>query len=89
MNFDADANSFIVFPNPLKGDLVSIHIDELPAGPYRIDFVDMKGSILHSRQFGHPGGELNQKFTLSSLKPGAYVVALRGPVWYQKKFIRQ
>lgn len=74
---ETKANSLVVFPNPVKNNLVALQCPDLIKGNYSILLFDMKGQQLHKVIVQHPGGIFKYSFKLNPLFPaGEYQLRL-------------
>src|SRR6185503_12053204 len=64
------AQGFTLYPNPVKGNQVSLSINN-KAGQYTIKVLNTSGQEVHSNRLTHQGGSLTQTVELpASVKPG-------------------
>ncbi|MFT3680527.1 MAG: hypothetical protein QM791_09665 [Ferruginibacter sp.] len=48
--------AYAVFPNPVRGRILRVHLADKPAGPYTFKLVSNLGQVLVSKKLQHPGG---------------------------------
>jgi hypothetical protein len=73
-------SSFTVYPNPIgRNPQITIALDNLPAGTYSIQFMDMAGRMLKAHTLQYPGGSAAQLIALpKQLAAGKYFIRLSG-----------
>lgn len=78
-----------LYPNPVKGNILGLQINNLPSGKYVINIYNSSASRVSSQPFNHSGGSFSQTISLNNLKPGVYTFELSGETKMQKQFIVQ
>jgi hypothetical protein len=70
---------FTIYPNPVAGTRVSVQLENLDKGKYRLSISDMTGKIIYNQYLDHAGGMLSQTIQLPSFfSRGIYSVSLCG-----------
>ena len=65
----------IVYPNPVRGDKLSIQLPGLIKADYTLKLINSIGQELYSEQINHSGGALSYALPLpAGLQPGIYYV---------------
>ena len=73
------ANEMIIYPNPVKNNIVSIQLEELEKGNYIIKVFNATGQLTKTKSLQHDGGYLKYILPLASNLPrGKYQVQLSG-----------
>ena len=86
-NFD-----FILSPNPVSGNKLTVNIRQLPPGDYQINVFDSSGKLIQIKDYKlktHKS-ELKVRLKVGHFKPGLYFVRMQSVnTIVEKKFIRQ
>jgi hypothetical protein len=70
-------NDISIYPNPVKGEYISIQLADLQSGVYVVKIISINGQQVFSQQFSHSGGAVTRVMSLpSSVKPGMYALCL-------------
>ena len=73
------AAGFILYPNPVSGNHISIQATDLQKGNYKIEIYNTSGQQVYKKQFTHEGGTINQSIGLpAALQTGVYNIQLTG-----------
>jgi len=79
------AQGFTLYPNPVKGNQVSLSINN-KAGQYTIKVLNTSGQEVYSNRITHQGGSLTQTVELpASVKPGFYNMIVSGDNYREAK----
>jgi photosystem II stability/assembly factor-like uncharacterized protein len=89
IRIDNQEKSFTVYPNPVSGKTISIHLDNLVRGAYRIDLFAPSGQLVYKKNIIYEGGSLSETLILpSTLSKGLYNLRLSsGETTYQQKVL--
>ena len=67
--------SISVFPNPVTGNRVKVSFDNIPAGKYQVQVLDMAGKLVSNQQVNvQTKGQINELKLPRSLTPGTYLI---------------
>lgn len=86
-----DKFDFILSPNPVKKNKLTIEIVSLPVGEYQLAVYNSNGKLMKSNKYSmsRKSGNTKIKIKVSKYKPGYYFVRLSsGNQIVEKKFIR-
>jgi len=79
------AQGFSLYPNPVKGNVVSVSINN-NAGQYAVRVSTNSGQQVYSGKLNHQGGSMTQTIELpSSVKPGVYNIVISGDNYREAK----
>ena len=78
-----------LYPNPVKGNLLGLQIDNLPAGKYLVKVYNSSAQVVNNGSLDHEGGSVSQTVSLNNLKPGIYTFEISGGIKLQKQFVVQ
>ena len=85
VDFGASAQGFTLYPNPVKGNLISVSVNNRQ-GHYTIKVINTSGQEIYSQRIIHQGGSLTQTVELpASAKPGVYSMVVSGDGYRQAK----
>jgi hypothetical protein len=77
VNLNKSIKETIIYPNPVKGSMLSLLSTNLEKGNYSIRMYSVNGQELLQLRFDHNGGAINQMINLpQSLQPGLYDIML-------------
>jgi hypothetical protein len=77
VNLNKSIKETIIYPNPVKGSLLSLQSTNLEKGNYSIRMYSVNGQELLQLRFDHNGGAINQMINLpKNLQPGMYDIML-------------
>jgi hypothetical protein len=77
VNLNKSIKETIIYPNPVKGSLLSLQSTNLEKGSYSIRMYSVNGQELLQLRFDHNGGAINQMINLpKNLQPGMYDMML-------------
>lgn len=73
------SNQITVFPNPIKGNDIQLHLNNIAKGKYTIRLIDMASKQVHQQVISHPGGIVTTTISLGNvLALGAYTLNILG-----------
>jgi len=73
VNLDKTNTGFVVYPNPVSGNYISIAHAGLEPGQYQFRLLNMTGQLVMQTSFSHEGGAFSRTFELPrGISPGAY-----------------
>ncbi len=73
----AASETISVFPNPVKGNTISLNFYKMPAGKYALNITNNLGASISSTQIQHPGGTAVKTISLrQSLAVGQYRIEI-------------
>jgi hypothetical protein len=79
LNLDKNYTDLVIYPNPVKGDHITIAAPVLSAGKYDIIVLNMAGQKIMQTSLNHSGGMISMQVNLpQSIKPGLYSIKLSG-----------
>ncbi|HSR40490.1 MAG TPA: T9SS type A sorting domain-containing protein, partial [Phnomibacter sp.] len=77
VNLNKSIKETIIYPNPVKGGMLSLQSTNLEKGNYSIRMYSVNGQELLQLRFDHNGGAINQMINLpKNLQPGMYDIML-------------
>lgn len=77
VNLNKSIKETIIYPNPVKGSMLSLQSTNLEKGNYSIRMYSVNGQELLQLRFDHNGGAINQMINLpKNLQPGMYDIML-------------
>jgi Secretion system C-terminal sorting domain len=69
--------SLAVFPNPVKGNLITLSFENMPVGKYYISLIAINGAILYQRTFDHlTPTAITQLYLDNKPAPGSYMLRI-------------
>jgi hypothetical protein len=72
-------NGISIFPNPVRGNTITLGLGSLQAGTYELRIFNSSGQLVQSQKLLSRGGEITQVLSLSSsIKAGLHNVVLTG-----------
>ncbi len=76
--------SITVYPNPIRGGVISLQMVNMAKGKYDIQLIDNIGQVLMSTEIEHAGGSSNQIIRYkNNLTKGVYHLEVNGPDNYK------
>src|SRR5207249_2543763 len=72
VNINAHGVGLSVYPNPVKGSLVSVQLSNLLKGVYTIRLINSTGQQVYTQAINHGGGAATESIELGSLAKGLY-----------------
>ena len=86
LNLDKNYTDLVVYPNPVKGDHITLAAPTMAAGKYDIILFNMAGQTIMQTSLSHAGGAVSMQVSLpQSIKAGLYSIKLSGD---EKTFIK-
>lgn len=80
-----NADVMTVYPNPVRGNTISIQVGNVEDGIYTAQVLNINGQVVKKVVINHYGGDLRYSFLLDgNMPPGKYHVQLNGE---QKNFV--
>lgn len=77
--------SFTLYPNPVKGNVVSVSINNVQ-GQYTLKVSTAGGQEILTKKINHPGGSMTQTLELpSNTTPGVYHIVISGGTYHDAK----
>jgi Secretion system C-terminal sorting domain len=74
---DNASNDISIYPNPVKGEYLSIQLDNFQKGSYVVRIIGINGQQVFNQQFLHNGGSMTQVIVLPpAIKAGMYILCL-------------
>jgi hypothetical protein len=71
-------NPVTVYPNPIKGSIAQLQLNELAAGNYTIRLMDMQGKLVQTQNIQHQGGTTSRSLGLGNVAAGNYQLVVEG-----------
>lgn len=85
----ADASTLSVFPNP-SVDVVNLRLSHAEQGAVQVSITNAQGAILQNKRFQKGSVVWNQQVNVANLKPGYYIVRIKGKTLnYTQSFIKK
>jgi hypothetical protein len=79
LNLNRNYSDLTVYPNPVKGNKISIAASGLAEGKYDIIVLNMSGQKIMQRSLDHAGGSISMQVDLpETIKAGLYSIRLSG-----------
>jgi len=79
VNLGKGAEVFTVYPNPVKGDQLSVQLSSLEKGRYMVRMINAGGQVMMQQQLVHGGGSATEQVTIPpGVSRGIYRIELRG-----------
>lgn len=72
----AGAANMSIYPNPVTGGLVNVHLENQPAGKYNIQISNKAGQVLQSETIQVVGNNILRTINIGSAKTGTYQVMI-------------
>lgn len=66
------------YPNPVTGRQITLQLDEMEKGIYKVEWFNQLGQQVLSHQFKHDGGTGSQVIPVGALPPGIYQMKVNG-----------
>jgi hypothetical protein len=87
----AAATQLLVYPNPVRGGIVSFITPDMAKGTYNVKIFNSNAQVVYQMKYTHSGGSLSQQLQLpAGLKPGIYNLQLNDTqVKFQQSFLLQ
>lgn len=77
VSLDKSVKDIRLYPNPTRGNAVSIQSSDLARGNYKITVYNAAGQQVTSKQFNHNGGSINQPIELpAGTQSGTYMMSM-------------
>jgi hypothetical protein len=73
-----NAENISVYPNPVKGNVVGLQLNNLAKGNYTITITNQLGQPVYSKTIEHQGGSASQTLQTETMAAGIYQVKLAG-----------
>jgi hypothetical protein len=73
-----NAEKISVYPNPVKGNVVGLQLNNLAKGNYTITITNKLGQQVYSTIIEHPGGSASQTLQTETFAKGIYQLQLSG-----------
>jgi hypothetical protein len=74
-----------VYPNPVRGNQVTINLSNVKRGQYTLRVINMAGQDIHRQILNNQGSTLTQTLDLPSIKAGVYNVLIVGDNYRETK----
>ena len=71
-------NQITIYPNPVKGSVVHLQLNEVKAGNYNIRLLGIDGKIMQSSSIKHNGGRASRSLNVGNIAAGTYELVLEG-----------
>ncbi len=86
LNLDKSYSDLVIYPNPVKGDYITLAAAAIAAGKYDIKIHNMAGQKIVHASLNHAGGTISIQVNLpENIKAGLYSIKLTGG---EKTFIK-
>ena len=73
-----NGNQYTVYPNPLKGKILNVSMDNVASGKYTVSIYNALGVKVSEQTISHTGGSATHALTINNtLAAGAYNVSIR------------
>ena len=72
------ADMVSVYPNPVKGSVINVQLNNLEKGTYTLQLVNNIGQQVFSKAISTDGGSMSQVFSTNKLAGGIYTLVLKG-----------
>lgn len=79
VDFDSKVTSLVIYPNPVRGDVVHLQINHLTQGTSHLQLINSEGKVVIEKELTHPAGTSNETINLSRLPKGIYMLLLTNP----------
>jgi hypothetical protein len=73
-----NAENISVYPNPVKGNVVGLQLNNLAKGNYTITITNQLGQPVYSKTIEHQGGSASQTLQTETMAAGIYQLKLAG-----------
>ncbi|MEO6671444.1 MAG: T9SS type A sorting domain-containing protein [Ferruginibacter sp.] len=85
-----NAAGMFIFPNPVKNNIVSFHLNDLEKGNYTLRIFNATGQVIKILPVRHEGGYLNYSMTIEDILPvGNYQLQLtKGQFSFTASFLK-
>jgi hypothetical protein len=67
-------NSISVYPNPVTDGAVKVSFNDLPAGKYQVQLLDLSGKLIRSQEVALNSKSQIENFTLPDVAKGSYLI---------------
>jgi hypothetical protein len=82
-------NGFELYPNPISGNNITLHLNNVSRGTYTISIFNITGQKIFSSAINHSGGSGSQTIQIKDLPPGNYNLQVVGNgISYNLKMIK-
>ncbi len=71
-------NSISVYPNPVTNGSVKVSFNDLPAGKYQVQLLDLSGKLISSQEVSLNNKMQVENFTLPDVAKGSYLIKVVG-----------
>jgi hypothetical protein len=79
VNMESNTSSMRIYPNPAKGNMISLQWTNQPKGVYTIQLFSSEGKQLLSKTIDHPGGSSSENLYLpKAVSKGVFYLVVRG-----------
>lgn len=83
---DRPTKNFSIYPNPLKGNHLSLSLSGMKEGKYCLRITNTAGQVIHQKDLINQGDFTTQLLELPShIKPGIYTIIIKGDNYQQSK----
>jgi hypothetical protein len=73
VGFTKGPSAITIYPNPVKGGMINLQINNMLAGEYTARIVNNIGQVVYAQKIQHPGeNSVNQILAKQFLIPGSY-----------------
>lgn len=89
---EAQGFDFVLSPNPVQKEKLTVFVESLPPGDYQIEVFDTSGRLMQIKDYkiNTEKGSVKIRLKVGHLKAGLYFVRMRsGNTIVEKKFIKQ
>ncbi|MCB9056247.1 MAG: T9SS type A sorting domain-containing protein [Chitinophagales bacterium] len=77
VNLDKSVKDISFYPNPVRGEFVSLQSSDLAKGNYSVRVMNSAGQQVYTQRFNHTGGAINQTIHLPvGMQSGIYILQL-------------
>jgi len=88
VNIGKGGDVFRVYPNPVRGNIVTVQLNDLAKGNYTLNLYNAAGQQVMSKLINHNGSNVSETVILPILTAGVYTLQLTGgDVKFQKPLI--
>lgn len=77
VSLDKSVKSITIYPNPVRGEFISLQSSDLGKGNYSVRVMNSAGQQVYMQRFSHTGGAINETIQLpSGMQSGIYILQL-------------
>ncbi|HMU47027.1 MAG TPA: T9SS type A sorting domain-containing protein [Chitinophagaceae bacterium] len=77
VSLDKSVKSITIYPNPVRGEFISLQSSDLAKGNYSVRIMNAAGQQVYNQRFSHTGGAINETIQLpSGMQSGIYILQL-------------